>query len=45
MVLEIIRDSVTLQIMFYTFILAGVVKTFIKYLPNIIEFIKQLKNK
>lgn len=45
MVLEIIRDSATLQIMFYTFIFAGVIKTFIKYLPNITEFIKQFQQK
>lgn len=43
MILEIIRDSAALQTMFYIFIAAGVVKTFIKYLPNITEFIKQLK--
>lgn len=43
MLLEVIRDSVTLQVMFYTFVFAGVIKTLIKYLPNITEFIKQFK--
>lgn len=35
MVLEIIRDSAALQAMFYIFIAASVIKTAIKYLPEI----------
>lgn len=45
MFIEIIRDSITIQCMFYTFIFASVFKTVVKYLPNITEFIKQLRNK
>ena len=45
MLLEIIRDSIALQAMFYIFIGALLIKNIMKYLPNITEFIKQMKDK
>lgn len=42
MVLEVIRDSAALQAMFYVFIGAGIVKCFIRCLPNIL---RQFKDK
>jgi hypothetical protein len=43
MLLEVIRDSIALQLMFYVFTGVLLLKNIIKYLPNITEFIRELK--
>jgi len=45
MLLEVIRDSIALQAMFYIFIRGLLIKNVMKYLPNITDFIRQMKDK